>query len=97
MNWGISKNQLIIGVGTGVNEVKRVCFITSQTKIIQTLIEVYCNLLIGKTIKEVQDVVKDYDKKFAEIDTSRRIASYMYKDELGKGQDDVLGINVDDE
>ena len=92
MNWGISRNQLIICISTGVNEIKRVCFFTSQTKTIQTLMEVYCNLLIGKTIKDVQEVVKNYDSKFNKIDTSMRRASLMYKDE-GAPQEDVLGIN----
>ena len=52
MNWGISKNQLIIFISTSMNEIKRACFFTSQTKVIQALIEIYCNLLVGKTIKE---------------------------------------------
>ena len=52
MNWGISKNQLIIFISTSMNEIKRACSFTSQTKVIQALIEIYCNLLVGKTIKE---------------------------------------------
>ena len=81
------------------NEIKRTCFFTSQTKVIQTLIEIYCNLLVGKTINEIQDVVKNYDKKFEKIDTSRRRHSLMFKDEGGNAvgsendADDLLGIN----
>ena len=103
MNWGISKNQLIICISTSMNEIKRACFFTSQTKVIQALIEIYCNLLVGKTIKDIQDVVKNYDTKFEKIDASRRKHSLMYKDEGGNavdsemGSDDVLGINVDEE
>ena len=99
MNWGISKNQLIICISTSMNEIKRACFFTSQTKVIQALIEIYCNLLVGKTIKDIQDVVKNYDTKFEKIDSSRRKHSLMYKDEGGNaveaeaGGDDVLGIN----
>ena len=101
MNWGISKNQLIICISTSMNEIKRACFFTSQTKVIQALIEIYCNLLVGKTIKDIQDVVKNYDTKFEKIDSSRRKHSLMYKDEGGNavgemGSDDVLGINKDD-
>ena len=102
MNWGISKNQLIICISTSMNEIKRACFFTSQTKVIQALIEIYCNLLVGKTIKDIQDVVKNYDTKFENIDSSRRKHSLMYKDEGGNavstemGGDDVLGINKDD-
>ena len=102
MNWGISKNQLIICISTSMNEIKRVCFFTSQTKVIQALIEIYCNLLVGKTIKDIQDVVKNYDTKFEKIDSSRRRHSLMYKDEGGNaveaemGGDDILGINKEE-
>ena len=88
MNWGISKNQLIICISTSMNEIKRAGFFTSQTKVIQALIEIHCNLLIGKTLRDVQDVVKNYDTKFESIDSSRRIHSLMYKDEGGNAFDD---------
>ena len=81
MNWGISRNQLIISISTSMNEIKRAGFYTSQTKVIQALIEIYCNLLIGKTLRDLQDVIKNYDTKFESIDSSRRIHSLIYKDE----------------
>ena len=81
MNWGISKNQLIISISTSMNEIKRAGFFTSQTKVIQALIEIHCNLLIGKTLRDLQEVVKNYDTKFESIDSSRRIHSLMYKEE----------------
>ena len=99
MNWGISKNQLIICISTSMNEIKRICFFTSQTKVIQTLIEIYCNLMIGKTIKDIQDVVKDYDVKFGKIDSSRRKHDLLLKEEganVVEDGNDVLGINTDD-
>ena len=103
MNWGISKNQLIICILTSVNKIKRSCFFTGQTKVIQALIEIYCNLLVGKTVKDIQDVVKNYDNIFSKIDTSGRSNSMMYKDEggnvieIGKKEresDDLLGSNT---
>ena len=99
MNWGISKNQLIICISTSMNEIKRICFFTSQTKVIQTLIEIYCNLMIGKTIKDIQEVVKDYDTKFGKIDSSRRKHDLLLKEEGANVVDegnDVLGINNDE-
>ena len=99
MNWGISKNQLIICISTSMNEIKRICFFTSQTKVIQTLIEIYCNLMIGKTIKDIQEVVKDYDTKFGKIDSSRRKHDLLLKEEGAQVVDegnDVLGINNDE-
>ena len=99
MNWGISKNQLILCISTSMNEIKRICFFTSQTKVIQTLIEIYCNLIIGKTIKDIQEVVKDYDVKFGKIDSTRRKHDLLLKEEgpnvVDEGND-VLGINTDD-
>jgi hypothetical protein len=100
MNWGISKNQLIICISTSMNEIKRICFFTSQTKVIQALIEIYCNLLAGKTINEMQDVVKDYDEKFKKIDSSRRKHDLILKEEGGKFVEegnDVLGINENED
>ena len=103
MNWGISKNQLIICISTSMNEIKRTCLFTSQTKVIQALIEIYCNLLVGKTIKDIQEVVLNYDTKFEKIDSSRRRHSMMYKDEGGNAvnadlsSEDVLGINNDND
>ena len=38
--------------------------------------------MVGKTISDIQDVVKNYDIKFEKIDTSRRRHSLMYKDEV---------------
>ena len=91
MNWGISKNQLIVCISTSMNEIKRICFFTSQTKVIQALIEIYCNLLVGKTISDIQDVVKNYDTKFEKIDSSRRRHSLMYKDEGGNAVEEIGG------
>ena len=99
MNWGISKNQLIICISTSMNEIKRICFFTSQTKVIQALIEIYTNLMIGKTIKDIQEVVKDYDTKFGKIDSSRRKHDLLLKEEGANVVDegnDVLGINNDE-
>ena len=48
------------------------------------MIEIYCNLLVGKTIRDIQDVVKNYDLKFGIIDSLRIKHSLMLKDEGGK-------------
>lgn len=97
MNWGISRSQLVLCISTQMNETKRICFFTSQTKIIQTLIETYCNLMVGKTMNDVQEIVQGYDKKFESIDASRRTSELMYKEEGGDMPEDVLGINVGDD
>ena len=71
-NWGISKDQFILCMPTDSNTVKRVCFLTSQTKVIQTVIEVYCNVKAGKTKKYIKDVVDKYDERFKSIDASKK-------------------------
>ena len=71
-NWGISKDQFILCMPTDSNTVKRVCFLTSQTKVIQTVIEVYCNVKAGKTKKYIKDVVDQYDERFKSIDATKK-------------------------
>ena len=80
MNWGISRTQLILCLSTSLNEIRRVCFKTSQTKVMQSLIEIYCNMIVGKNIGEIQKVVSEYEKKFMSIDCSRRKNSLLYKE-----------------
>ena len=101
MNWGISRNQLILSISFSLSQVKRICFFTSQTKVIQALIEIYCNMLVGKTVKDIQEVINNYDKKFEKIDSSRIMHSLILKDVGGKlyenkKDEDVLGINTEE-
>ena len=63
INWGISKDQFILCMPTDTTAIKRVCFLTSQTKVIQTVIEVYCNLKAGKTKKTIKEIVDNYDNQ----------------------------------
>ena len=79
MNWGISKDQFILCISKEDNDIRKVCFITSQTKVIQTLVEIYCNILAGKTIKEIMEIVKGYSTKFDKLDTGRKRHSSKYK------------------
>ena len=58
MNWGISKDQFILCISKEDNDIRKVCFVTSQTKVIQTLVEIYCNILAGKTIKEIMEIIR---------------------------------------
>ena len=83
LNWGISKNQFIVTVMNGENENKKICFITSQTKVIQTVIEIYTNMRVGKENKQIEKIMDDYDKKFESIDASK-ISEYVYKNDLKK-------------
>lgn len=72
MNWGISNNQFIICISTIDNNIRKVCFFTSQTKVIQNIIEIYCNIIAGKDMKEIQNIIKLNDKKFEKIDSGRK-------------------------
>lgn len=87
MNWGISKNQLILCVSNIDNEIKKVCFYTMQTKVMQILIEIYCNLKAGKTMKEIRDIIKVYDKKFENISTRKRHAIKLSTEKVGEDQE----------
>jgi hypothetical protein len=78
LNWGISQTDLILNVETNDNT-RKICFITSQTKVIQNLIEIYCNLICGKTIKEIKEMFAKRGKKFSEIYTGKQRGSSVYK------------------
>lgn len=75
LNWGISRDQLILNLESDRTDVRKVCFFTSQTKAIQDLIEIYCNLIIGKTMKDIKELFKKRGRKFDQIKTKHRIAS----------------------
>ena len=73
INWGISKNQFIIVIPLDdSSSIKRVCFITSPTKVIQTVIEVYCSLKAGKSKKIIKEIIDGYDERFKSIDSSKK-------------------------
>jgi hypothetical protein len=78
MNWGISDNQFIICISNSDNEIRKICFFTSQTKTIQTLIEVYCNLIAGKTIIEIKEIINSNRQKFNKINTSQKRMGSCY-------------------
>lgn len=79
INWGISKDQFILCMPTDTATIKRVCFLTSQTKVIQTVIEVYCSLKAGKTKKTIKEIVDGYDERFKSIDASKKIQGLVHK------------------
>ena len=79
INWGISKDQFIICMPTDTAAIKRVCFLTSQTKVIQTVIEVYCSLKAGKTKKTIKEIVDGYDERFKSIDASKINKALVHK------------------
>jgi hypothetical protein len=78
INWGISNNKLVICIQEDKSLMKRVCFITSQTKVIQTAIEVYCNLKAGRTNKNIKEIVDGYDEKFKSIDSTKKVKELVY-------------------
>ena len=79
INWGISKDQFILCMPTDTAAIKRVCFLTSQTKVIQTVIEVYCSLKAGKTKKTIKEIIDGYDERFKSIDASKIIKGLVHK------------------
>ena len=81
INWGISKDQFIICMPTDSPIVKRVSFITSQTKVIQNVIEVYCSLKAGKTKKVIKEIIDGYDERFKSIDGTRKNQKLVHKSE----------------
>ena len=79
VNWGISKDQFIICMPMEDYSVKRICFSTSQTKVIQTVIEVYCNLKAGKSKKVIKEIIDGYDERFKSIDSSKIVKDLVHR------------------
>ena len=78
INWGISNNQLIICIEDGNSLAKRICFITSQTRVIQTVIEIYCNLKVGESNKKIKEIVDGYNEKFKSIDSTKKVKDLIH-------------------
>ena len=98
INWGISKDQFIICMPTDTSGISRVCFLTSQTKVIQCVIEVYCSLKAGKSKKTIKEIVDGYDERFKSIDTSKKIKDLVHKGGRGSNftESDFKLINDND-
>ena len=79
INWGISKDQFILCMPTDTSLVKRVCFLTSQTKVIQTVIEVYCSIKAGKSKKTIKEIIDGYDERFKSIDASKKVKDLVHR------------------
>ena len=79
LNWGISKDQFILSIQKDVNSIKKISFFTSQTKVIQTVIEVYCNMKVGQSKKNIKEIVDRYDEKFKSIDSSKKVKDMVHK------------------
>ena len=79
LNWGISKDQFILSIQKDVNSIKKISFFTSQTKVIQTVIEVYCNMKVGQSKKNIKEIVDGYDEKFKSIDSSKKVKDMVHK------------------
>ena len=79
INWGISKDQFILCMPTNTPAIKRVCFLTSQTKVIQTVIEVYCSIKAGKSKKTIKEIIDGYDERFKSIDASKKVKDLVHR------------------
>ena len=74
-NWGISKNSLVICIGTDDKNVRRLYFSTGETNVIQTLMEIYVSLLAGLSYKDIKTIIDERDNKFSKNTQTRRIAT----------------------
>lgn len=68
INWGVSKDQLILSLSTKDN-VKRLAFTTYQTTIIQAIVEIYCHLIAQTPIAQIHEILAKYQAKFLKLDT----------------------------
>lgn len=95
MSWGISNEQFVIMIPNEENVVRRVIFNTSQQKVIQSLILIYCHTLTGKTLKELVQIIEQSDIKVEKVDTGKRRAASLYRKST-KFQHNELEDNINE-
>jgi hypothetical protein len=79
INWGISEKLFVINISkTDGSMGIKYYFEVNQTKIIQSLIESYTNLIAGKSIADVQNITSEYYKRFAGLNTGRTRSGTNY-------------------
>lgn len=72
INWGVSRDQLILSISTLDNDIKRLSFTTLQTTIIQAIIEIYCHLIALTPLDKIHEILAKYQDKFFKLDTGMR-------------------------
>ena len=73
VSWGISSIYFVFVIPQDDELFTKIYLETSQTKTIQNLIEIYVNILCGKSLIEIDSMIKQNEKKF------EGLASYREK------------------
>ena len=81
-NWGISMNYFLICISEDNNSLRKLYFRTGETNVIQTLMEIYSCFIAGLSIKEIQTIIEERDKKFANNRQTKRKATKFDRDSV---------------
>ncbi len=65
-SWGANNNIFVIYIDRGCADTEKIYFETFQTRMIQILVQSYCNIIAGISINEMSD---------NNVNTGRRIES----------------------
>lgn len=74
-NWGISAHTFVIMICKNEKKLRRLAFITGETNVIQTLMEMYGYIIVGLGLKDMQILLEERDNKFSNNTQRRRIAT----------------------
>jgi hypothetical protein len=67
--------MFVITVSEADNIVRKHYFETSQVIMLQWLAECYTGILSGKSMKDMNDIINNYDKRFGSIMGKRKVST----------------------
>jgi hypothetical protein len=79
-NWGISDKIFVIIITLDNMEFRKLYFYTGQTKVIQTIMEMYSCIIAGKSLNEMRTIIEERDKKYYKNASTKRKATKYVRD-----------------
>lgn len=78
INWGISSIYFVFVLPQEDELISKIYLETPHTKIIHNIIEIYVNLLCGKSNNEVESIIKQNEKKFEGLISYREKTNLVF-------------------
>ena len=79
-NWGISMKYFLICISEGDEKLRKLYFETGETNVIQTIMEIYGCFIVGLSLGEIQTIIEEKDKRFANNRQTQRKATKFERD-----------------
>ena len=75
-------NYFLICLSEDNDRLRKLYFRTGETNVIQTMMEIYSCFIAGLSIKEIQAIIEERDKKFANNRQTKRKATKFDRDSV---------------